>query len=154
MPAPTQNGSHQLGFFINNKAWVPKDKGYHKSFELPKPTIDENGLVKISATRIDEENYCRNWFCIEVMNPEMEEGVFQITNETCKNTYQTYYYGSNKDLPSLNYNIIQSEKNEIEFSRIDLEENIMAGFFSFTAVSNMNDTIRISKGRFDLKLEE
>jgi len=154
LPPPSQNGSHKLGFFLNNKTWVPKDKGFHKEFELPQPTIGEDGLVKISATRVDDENYCRNWFCIEVQNPDMKTGVFPISNETCKNAYQTYYYGKNKDKASLTYDIIQTEKNEIEFTKFDLDENIIAGNFSFTAVSNLSDTIRISQGRFDLKLKE
>ena len=154
LPAPSEVGSHQMGFFLNNETWIPKDKGYHKDFELPIPSIDENGLVKISATRIDEGNHCRNWFCIEVLNSELKTGTFPISNETCKNVYQTYYYGDNKNLPSLTYDIIQSEKNEINFTKIDLEENIIAGFFSFKAVSNLSDTIVVSQGRFDLKLKE
>lgn len=153
LPLPTCEGKHELGFFVNHDPWIPKDTDMYKEHELPKVKIDD-GLIRISATRIDEKHQCRNWFCIETVNPQLKEGKFEIINSTCKAVYQTYYYGDNKDMTSEIYSLNPAQQNLIEFNCIDTINNIIAGRFSFSAIDEFGKVLAFESGRFDLLLEE
>ena len=154
LPKTTQKGAHTLGFYLNKESWIPLDRGYYKDYELPKPQLSKEGGIKISATRIDEYNYCRNWFCIEVAENICEGGTFNLSNKVCKVPYQTYYYGSNKNRANLSYEIDTINPHYITFSCVDTVNGIVSGIFEFNAVSNLNDTLEFRSGRFDLKLEQ
>lgn len=153
LPVPTCEGKHELGFFVNHETWVPFDTDRYKEHELPKVKFDD-GLIRISATRVDEANYSRNWFCLETVNPNLESGAFPVKNETCKAVYQTYYYGPNKDKTSEIYTLKPNEKNLINFTCIDTVANIIAGTFELTAQNELGETLSFTSGRFDLLLEK
>lgn len=153
LPVPTCEGKHQLGFFVNHEAWIPSDTEMYKEHELPTVKFDD-GLIRISATRVDEKSQSRNWFCIETENPELKEGKYKIANSTCKAAYQTYYYGANKEKESELYTLSQSSTNEIDFTCIDIKNGIIAGTFSFEAENSRGENLRFSSGRFDLILEK
>jgi hypothetical protein len=153
LPIPTCTGEHELGFFVNQKVWTPYDKGLYKESELPKVSIKED-VIKISATRVDESAYSRDWFCIEIKNPGLKTGSFNIHNKSCQAPFQTYYYGENKDLPSKVYRLDKSKAQEISITCIDLKKGIISGTFFFSANTFTGDKIEVKKGRFDLLIEK
>lgn len=153
LPAKTHSGEHTLGFYIDGEAWVPFDKGSHKEFELPKAQLSEKGALKISATRIDDPNNARNWFCIEIADSCFGPGVYQLSNQVCTSPYQTYYYSTNKNRPGETYSIDTLHPHFIEITHLNTQKKIIAGTFEFTAISNKNASIKISGGRFDLPYE-
>ena len=153
LPVPTCTGEHELGFFVNQKVWTPYDKGLYKDFELPKVKIND-GIIKISATRVHEDHYSRDWFCIEIKNPSMKTGTFNIHNKSCQAPFQTYYYNEKKDEPSRVYKLDKHKKHEVEITCIDLEKRIISGTFEFSASTLSDEKIEITNGRFDLLIEK
>ena len=151
LPPISSNGSHTLGFFLNNNVWVPYDRGMHEQHELPQPVLEHDGHLKITSTRIDEDNNARNWFCLEIENCK-GPGKYHISNPSCKSAYQTFYYGNNKDKDDENYIIDTLQPHLMEIQYLDTNKQIISGIFSFDAVSQNNqDTIKVRSGRFDLK---
>lgn len=153
LPPITESGKHSLGFILNGEPWVPYDRGNHEKNELPLAQVSDHGL-KITATRIDEENSCRNWFCIEVSNQQIEEGSFQLTNKACTSPYQSFYYGEKKHQIGEHYKMDDSALNELIIRKIDQEQRFISGTFSFRAISPQQDTIKVTNGRFDLRYEK
>ena len=149
-PQISTNGSNQLGFYVNHSAWTPSSDRYFDEDELPIPLI-EDGVIKIAASRIDEKNSARDWFCLQFNNPELKQGLFPINEEGCSAVYQTHYYGQNSRKESKIYNLNPSNHNFVEVIKLDTVSGVIAGTFSLSAISNLEDTIRISSGRFDLK---
>ncbi|MBD3636161.1 MAG: hypothetical protein HUJ25_02375 [Crocinitomicaceae bacterium] len=152
LPPITKTGEHTLGFFLNNQTWVPYDRGNHEVFELPKPQLEEDGSFKISATRIDEDESCRNWFCIEISNFD-GIGEYQLSSNECTSPYQSFYYGYHGNRAAKYYEIDDSKPHIMEVTFFDPKHKIIAGNFEFDAISNIKDTIRIRSGRFDLVYE-
>ena len=153
LPSITETGEHTLGFFINGEPWIPYDRGNHEVFELPKPTLETDGALKISATRIDDSNSARNWFCIEIEKNCFNKGIYPLSNHLCTSPYHTFYYATNKDKSARYYQIDTLQPHFIEITHLDTVKQIIAGRFEFDAVSNQKDTITIRSGRFDLIYE-
>jgi hypothetical protein len=59
------------------------------------------------------------------------------------------YFNDNSPLGGRQFSILKSEPHEMEILYED--DNIIAGTFYFTAVSQDGDTVRITDGRYDLK---
>jgi hypothetical protein len=152
LPTATSTGEQTLGFLLNNEVWLPYDRGSHEVYELPKPSLSAEGQLKISATRIDETNNARNWFCIEVERGCAHTGIYPLTGETCHAPYQTYYYGANKDKTEEVYQIDTLQPHFVEVFHLDTLTKTISGLFQFDAISNQ-DTIRVHSGRFDLNYE-
>lgn len=149
-PDITSEGHHHLGFYIDHEEWIPQSDPYFEDHELPTPII-EDGKIKISASRTDEKNSARNWFCMEFENPEMKTGVFIMNENGCPSIYQSHYYGSKSHKQSQRYHLNERHHNFVNLSRFDTVQKIISGTFSLSAISNLNDTINISSGRFDLQ---
>jgi len=153
LPKISNSGQHTLGFLINGESWIPYDRGYHEEFELPPAELSDNGSLKISATRIDDSNYARNWFCIEIEKGCFSPGRYPISNHLCTSPYQTYYYGKNKNDPSETFEIDISQPHFIEIETLDTINHYVSGTFQFDARSNLKNSIKIRSGRFDLTLK-
>lgn len=153
LPAYTNSGKHTLGCFVNGEAWLPYDRGNHEQYELPKPSLSENGGLKISATRIDDKKSSRNWFCIEIYQGCLEEGIYPLSNRDCTSPYQTFYYGSNAGKSGEIYRLDTLSPHFIEITHLDEQKKIIAGKFEFTAISQNQDSIRVRLGRFDLNYD-
>ena len=152
LPPPTNSGKHTLGFFINGEAWVPYDRGSHEIYELPKAKLTENGGLKISATRIDDQKSCRQWFCIEIAERCKGPGVYELSSVDCNSPFQTFYYGSNGDTPGEIYQIDQNSPHTIEITHLNEMRKFISGIFELDLVSeDKSDTLEIRSGRFDLK---
>lgn len=150
LPPLTNHGAQTLGFFVNGEPWIPYDRGHHKKYELPKAVVSENGGIKIAATRIDEKQSARNWFCIEVKEGCDQEGIYQLSNQECSSPYQTFYYSNNRSGDV--YQIDTLAPHFMEITHFDLSKKILAGKFEFDAISP-RDTLKIRSGRFDLNIQ-
>ena len=153
LPAVTSSGKHTLGFYLNDEAWIPYDKGNRKMFELPQPTLTESGGVKISATRIDRKQHARNWFCIEIEKDCFSKGRYAIGSQFCTSPYQVFYYGTNKEKASEVYMIDTLRPHFIDIHYLSKKKKIIAGTFEFDAITENGDRLEIRSGRFDLKLK-
>jgi hypothetical protein len=154
LPLISNNGTHTIGFFLNSEIWIPYDRGKHEQYELPKPTLDKDGHLKISATRIDEKISARNWFCIEIDRGCKSPGSYPISSKSCKSPYQTYYYGRNKNRKEDIYSIDTLQPHFIEVLHLDTINQIISGTFQFDAFTQAGDSIKVRSGRFDLKYED
>ncbi|UKN00890.1 DUF6252 family protein [Paracrocinitomix mangrovi] len=150
LPDATSNGLHTMGFYLNGETWLPYDKGNYKDHELPHPTITNDGGLRISATRIDDQQSARNWFCIEVPQGCFEVGRYDLASEYCTAPYQTFYYGSNSHKSAEYYEIDTLSPHFIDITNYNKEDQIISGTFEFDAISAQKDTLQFRSGRFDL----
>lgn len=151
LPPPTNSGQHTLGFFVNGEPWVPYDRGSHEIYELPKAKLTNEGHLKISATRIDDNLSCRQWFCIEIKDRCTSVGEYELSSIDCNSPFQTFYYGSNGNKPGIVYQIDESKPHIIEITHLDTQSKIISGTFESDLISeDTNDTLKIRSGRFDL----
>jgi hypothetical protein len=63
-------------------------------------------------------------------------------------SFRTYFI-DNSALGGKQFSLLESEPHQMEILYED--DNIIAGTFYFTAVSEDGDTVRITDGRYDLK---
>jgi hypothetical protein len=154
LPKISNTGKHTLGFLLNGESWIPYDRGYHEEFELPMAELSADGSLKISATRIDDSNYARNWFCLEINKGCFSPGRYPVSNHFCTAPYQTYFYGKNKNNPSETFEIDSRTPHFIEVETLDTIRYIVSGTFQFDAISNLGNKIKVRSGRFDLILKK
>jgi hypothetical protein len=153
LPPITQTGANTFGCLINGVAW------------LPNGTKPSNGGPNISVD-IDP-NYLGGFFSVNVHKYNEIAGNYIYTGLIgCRDTGM-YIIGSNSMViqyaKRINNDICEISTSEINtlksgFLRVtkyDRNSNIYSGIFEFklyNPTSNCGDTIRITNGRFDVKL--
>ena len=86
------------------------------------------------------------------INNIFEIGNYQVnSNDICYKRSRDTIIGGNETSYSIPYYVDTTKTNLVKISRLDLTSGIVSGEFEFTAVnSNLQDTIKITQGRFDL----
>lgn len=150
LPPATQEGKNTCGFLVNGKVWLPKgrlgngqsnlswwyDPGYnHGTFNIHGFRYEPSEGVKFSSFVIAIDNFSS----IGIYNLKTAGRVTQYFdyNKNCM------YYREDTITPNINY---------VNITRFDLTQRVIAGTFEFTLATPGCDTVRITQGRFDIKL--
>ena len=151
LPPATQEGKNTCGFLVNGKVWLPKgrvgngepnlkwwyDLGYH------------NGTFNINGFRYDDkEGSMFTSFSIGASNVK-GVGVYKLNyDQTAKAIFSDY----NRKYIFYPEDTIANHNSFINITTFNLQKGIIAGTFQFTLYKPGCDTVRITNGRFDIKL--
>jgi hypothetical protein len=134
LPAITQEGRNTFGFLLNGEVWLPKGPLLRRNLDI---SFYDKGRIGIVAKRsITEKNV---------------DQYISISSENIENIgeYPLFVY-YNDHISNCNFN----ERNIVgvlKVTRIDLNNKIISGTFSFKVEIPGCSTINATEGRFDLK---
>jgi hypothetical protein len=134
LPPKTQSGKGTFGCLVNGKSWVVKNS-YHTV------AIYQNEFLQFGA---DEDSKAEN-FLLGINSP-IEENVAYPIRSSSNSVYTSYY---SKKCDYLNEDMISGE---IIITNFDPNNRVVSGEFEFITVKDDCDTIKVTDGRFDLKL--
>ncbi len=135
LPEATQKGANTIGCYIDGRLWATGDIGYignlKMSFKAMKAEYNYPTL-NIAAHSADG-----GYIYLRVLSPK--EGVSMKINKIGVIPSYDSYYG---------YDI-----GEIFITKLDTVQKIVSGHFSADIEVLPSDTVRVTDGRFDMKLE-
>jgi hypothetical protein len=153
LPEPTETGANTFGAVVNGELWGPMKHRIINS-EVLKAQYYSNGrlLIKVgnyasSPTETDMEIYLYN---------VQGTGTYQVNENTGREPMPAanYMYFEKRRLTPINTWITSStHTGTVTITKLDKENKIVAGTFSFDALSiGMNPVaLKVTDGRFDLK---
>lgn len=150
LPPATQEGKNICGFLVNGKVWLPKgrigngepnlkwwyDPGYH------------NGTFNINGSRYDKSEGDKFTGFVIAIDNFSTAGNYELNTSGRITGYSDY----NKNCIYYREDTIPGSKNFINITTFNLQQGIIAGTFQFSLAKSGCDTIRITEGRFDIKL--
>ena len=166
LPDATQSGLNTMGCLINGKPWVADVDGFVLK-ESQKPVYCTYGELRPKIASYDSLlfstlfNQSLNWredkARYEIQNsfnlqlkPIKKVGTYEL-----KDMYQNKfeYWFDQIDEPIKIYEIDTAKPQYFEITKLDTIQNIISGVFDLKMkrISDSNDTIQITNGRFDGK---
>lgn len=143
LPEETQDGKNTLGFFVNSTLWLPKKAysfpGTPNEVEATYNQLPDGKTLSIFAYRP------QSGIVIKVLLPHIGLNRPYLIKGIPSS-------GTNFYTDSQNYDPIV-DSSTIYITKFDTLNNIVSGRFDFLLIENRSrDTIRISKGVYDIKL--
>ncbi len=155
LPCATQTGENTFGCYINQVAWIAQkapyilDPSVHKLqawLDEPGYGTDHNNFLQITATSIDS-------FAYDFIS--MTFGAITNIGDINHNFLNTFrikaYLDGRSGIIAGVYSIDTLSPYEIVLTKVDYNNNIISGHFSFIGLSeDKGDTITVTDGRFDI----
>ena len=140
LPPETQTGAQTFGCLVNGQAWVPS-----VPFPLNRLTVDYyQGGFSIRATlKKDGRNQTISINKFSVL--KSDKYVLTTYNNSSDGQLFDYNTSCSYDTDSINIGLL-------EMTRVDTINGYFSGRFSFTIGVAGCDTIRVTNGRFDVRL--
>ncbi len=144
LPAITQQGLNTFGCLVNGKAWLPDNDGSSNAELSPDYW---NGILSISAKRFGKDKTGHRSLLESVWIDIY--GIYQTGSYNKDDTATVRFYDYEN---SCSYHFNNILITNINISRFDTLNRIIAGNFNATLyVDSICDTLKITKGRFDVK---
>jgi hypothetical protein len=145
LPLATQEGKNTFGCLVDGKAWLPEGSG------ILDPGIQCSyneiiGELQFSCQIYFKDKTHRQYLSIYLNDAKIpQEYILPIETSTFRDTTSRCGVGAIE-----RYKNIAGQK--IDLSRVDINTGIISGTFDFVAYSiECDDTLKITKGRFDVK---
>mgnify|MGYP001163352796 CR=1 FL=1 len=145
LPPPTQEGKMTFGCLVDGMAWIPKgsllDPGIQPSYN------EITGLWGIYAKKylsVGLQSVLVSGEGLQILSL----GTYSLTvHESMYSDTTTICPGSPSGLKKY-----KSINGVLEITRLDISTGIVSGLFNFDVYSpECQDTVKITKGRFDIK---
>jgi hypothetical protein len=155
LPPATQTGANTFGCLVNGRAFVPKNQnilqapilqcqyGYSNggySFEAAGGNKNSDGSLTDIIVRTDS------------LTTITEGKAINFKTNTAGNASAAYYVltvGYLND-PLYVYGTNNSVSGQLTITRLDPVKHFVSGTFYFNAVNSVNDTVKVTNGRFDM----
>ena len=154
LPPATQEGANTFGCYINGEPWVaeivwyvldPSLRNIDSRYDEPGVGLYDVYSFSLSARKVDSFLY---EYVTLGMAPVYNAGRFDLNQISYSNIEFTL------DNPTRIFKIDSSLVQTLQITKLDTEQNICAGTFSFTLTTNdKSDTIHITDGRFDVRYQ-
>lgn len=148
LPPATQEGKNTCGFLVNGKVWTPRgDNGYPNLSGSYDETYN-GGTLGISGYRYEPGAANSSGFAIGGNNIT-SSGYYKIN---LNSSQVAKYFGSVGQCIIYNwFDTIPNHNAFLNITKLDKINRIVSGTFEFSLAIYGCDTIRITKGRFDMK---
>ena len=151
LPPATQSGENTFGCLVNGKVWRPEnnnqlESSLKASFGLGR--LDINAQREIPEQKVDQH---LNIYIYRYLSNVKEYSLGRYNKDSIKYLNFANFWDDNTGCW---FYTTSDKKNYLKLTRLDSVENIVSGRFEFTAVNDSCgdvDTIRVTKGRFDIK---
>ena len=144
LPHATQEGKNTFGCLINGDVWVPKGYNGTPKLDLSYDPGYAGGALNLNAYRISGEN--REYLTIFASEVK-SKGVYELVDT---DSAAAIFRISGRCSYDLDDNVERTGK--LIITNFDLDKAIISGTFEFTLAKPGCDTIRVTEGRFDMKI--
>jgi hypothetical protein len=146
LPPATQTGANTFGCYVNGKLWVPK--GYDGTSNLIlnyDPTFNK-GTFDLRSYRYPNSS---TWFQSIILASDSlsATGLYMINDK-----HQDAQFMDSKACNYYGFDATVNRTGTLTITKFDLAKGIISGTFQFTLSKPACDTIKITQGRFDMKL--
>lgn len=159
LPPATQSGENTFGCLVNGEVWRPAggnsldndlEAGYGRGslvIAAERKITDKNGNFQDQdiSIYIQKNAYKLKKHKLTINKNRGKWAKFQDDTDTCKYSGRKFY---------TKYTTDSIHNGFVKLTRVDSIKNIIAGQFEFMAVNDTCgkvDTIKVTKGRFDIK---
>lgn len=152
LPPATQEGKNTLGFLLNGEPWTPKGFNGTANLSLDYDPGYKEGIFNIATYRIIADND-REYFGLGIAD-SLNHMSIPITLPIGKNTLSGVYF-SNSICTYDYFDTTIYRSGSLTITKLDAnsERVIISGKFNATLYKSGCDTIKITGGRFDMKLQ-
>lgn len=148
LPQATQEGKNTAGFLVNGKVWLPRGDNGYANLSCSYDETYNGGTLGINGYRYESGASNSTGFAIGGNNIT-SSGYYKInlnSNQVGK------YFGSVGQCIIYNwFDTIPNHGAFLNITKLDKVNRIVSGTFEFALTISGCDTIRITKGRFDMK---
>jgi hypothetical protein len=155
LPPITQEGKNTFGCLVNGKPWMPEGKRntFSNNYTMDVDPGFRGGFINIGVYKYSKDYDEAMALSIDSV-PKYKENIYDLK---CVNKFP---YIDGGGVAFYNYKVGKEylcEKDakilysKILLTRYDLQAGIISGTFEFT-LAKPNDTIKVTNGRFDKKL--
>jgi len=151
LPPATEEGKNTCGFLVNGKVWLPKGKRGDLKPNLTwwyDPSY-HNGTFNINGIRIQKTPDSTFTDFVIAIDNFSKPGIYFLNTDIGRMAEYGDWY---KNCLYFKEDTIPGHNSFINVTKFDLPNRIIAGTFQFTLAKVGCDTIRITEGRFDIKL--
>ena len=151
LPPETQTGANTFGCLINGKAFLPKGSGFGgpvlSCFYIHNTSTEQGYFFGLTAS--DKSNTSDVYgIGIGTDSLQVSIGTHSLTNKGKGNFYGLYSRVNNQG--SNQYYTSSKDPGVITITKFDEQKQIVSGTFHFNVVTETNDTLKITEGRFDM----
>ncbi|WP_266206408.1 hypothetical protein [Pontibacter kalidii] len=148
LPADTMEGKNTFGAMVNGKVWLPKGRPstFQSNFNVIYDPAYKGGTLNIAAYRETKESPAEYDYLVIAMAQVDKAGVYTFDNAEISGVSFYNEYCDYDKSPEV------SRSGTLEVTKLDLENGIIAGKFSFTLSKTGCEVIKVTEGRFDGKL--
>jgi hypothetical protein len=144
LPPATQTGANTFGCYVNGKLWVPKGYNGTSNLDLSYDPTFKGGTFNLSTYRIVSDN-----------KQDILIGAYSLAsvgnyNFNAKGSPIALFY-DRKTLCSYD-NPQDYLKGSLIITKLDISLGIASGTFEFTLAKSGCDTVKVTQGRFDMKM--
>jgi len=151
LPPITTSGKNTFGCMVNGCVWLPQVHVNFGGLHRLTASMNANGVSIVANKRIVDQNIYQgismgvhsNWLDSMALDYPYDSSIFE--REGASAVFVDGIAGCDYETDSIN-------KGYIKFLRIDHTARIFSGIFEFMVAKPGCDTIRITNGRFDIKL--
>ncbi len=139
LPEATQKGANTIGCYIDGRLWATGDIGYIRTFKFSFKAMSAEYFSSRYPTKLGiwaAASDARS-VLLTVMSPK--EGSISKIHKTGGTVYP--------------FSLSATEVGEIFITKLDTVQKIVSGHFSADIEVLPGDTVRVTDGRFDMKLE-
>ncbi len=144
LPAQTEEGLNTFGCLVNGKLWLPEGKRMDRILNVSYGPSFMGGAFSLNVRRLknDQDKEFMSLFSRDID----KEGNYLLNNPSiAAATYTSNVCSYDRD--STVY-----REGMLTITRLDLEAQIISGTFEFILAKSNCDTIRVTQGRFDMKI--
>lgn len=143
LPRETNEGSNTFGMLVDGEKWESPILGYN-----PTATYypDSKDLIIYAKNKYDEEGITI------IINNIDKSGKHSISYKSLLPIFTDSTRLSNGDDLLTSYVLLSESESEINFTRMDTINNVVAATFYMKLVNRTGEIISISSGRFDIDL--
>jgi hypothetical protein len=148
LPAATQTGANTFGCLVNGKVWLPKGNDGTSNLNLSYDLSYMGGVFNLQTYRY-----------YGVGNNGRQNITIYLDSLSRVGQYN-FYFSHNRAAIFSDWNkcsypndsTVIYKEGGINVTKLDLQGAILSGTFKFTLAKSNCDTIKVTEGRFDIKL--
>jgi hypothetical protein len=155
LPPITQTGANTFGCLVNGVAWLPNGRKPDGWFGKPNLEVYINESLPYRSFGITAGQYNGERSHISFgTSKNLQNGVYNFDNLNIDKQiffeYQKFYWNANIVEHSIPYDSLSYRKGKFTITRLS---NSISGIFEIEISKfNSTDTLKITNGRFDMKL--
>jgi len=149
LPAATQTGANTFGCLVNGKVWLPKGNDGTSNLNLSYDPPYMGGVFNLQTYRYYG------------VGSNDRQNITIYLDSLSKVGQYNFYFSHNRAAIFSDWNkcsypndsSVIYKAGRINVTKLDLQGAILSGTFDFTLAKSNCDTIKVTEGRFDIKLK-